>query len=177
MPAAVQVLGAERDVGRPIDDHLRESARARRRRRLPPTFHPITRAWPSARRSSAPSSCSTSTGARSRCLVNGRAAVVRRLERRGLAVFHDISESAPARSVKVARQTARLAAIVHLSTRASSVVDADTRLIFMNEAGRRMLDFREGMSLDDGATQPDARLEGRRAAAAYPSVARLPGET
>jgi PAS domain-containing protein len=49
--AAVQVLGAERDVGRPIACPL-PSTRSRAR-------------WPSARRSSGPSCCSTSTGARS----------------------------------------------------------------------------------------------------------------
>ena len=68
---------------------------------------------------------------------------------------------------------------MHLVDEGILVVDADSRLVFMNEAGRRMLDFREGMTLDERARhQPMLDPEGRPVpASAYPSSRGLRGES
>jgi signal transduction histidine kinase/ActR/RegA family two-component response regulator len=59
------------------------------------------------------------------------------------------------------------------------VVDDAGRLVFLNDAGRRNLDFSEGMPLDERVRrQPLFDLDGRPlAAAAYPSARGLRGES
>jgi signal transduction histidine kinase len=177
--AAVQVLGAERDVGRPIEDHLtRVGARTPDGARLPPALHPITRALAQRQAVIGAELLLDVDGRALTCLVNAVPLSSGGSSGGVLAVFHDITESARLER-EVARQTARLAAIVHLVDEGVFVVDADTRLVFMNEAGRRMLDFREGMSLDERVRhQPMLDPEGRPVPAdAYPSARAFRGET
>jgi PAS domain S-box-containing protein len=67
---------------------------------------------------------------------------------------------------------------VHLVDEGIFVVDAEGRLVFVNEAGRRILDFTEGMSLEERVRhQALFDLEGRLLpASAYPSSRGLAGE-
>lgn len=177
--AAVQVLGAERDVGRPIEDHLtRVGARTPDGARLPAALHPITRALAQRQAVIGAELLLDVDGRALTCLVNAVPLTSGASSGGVLAVFHDITEAVRLER-EVARQTARLAAIVHLVDEGVFVVDADTRLVFMNEAGRRMLDFREGMSLDERVRhQPMLDTEGRPVPAdAYPSVRAFRGET
>ena len=177
--AAVQVLGAERDVGRPIEDHLtRVGARTPDGARLPAGLHPITRALAQRQAVIGAELLLDVDGRALTCLVNAVPLTSGASSGGVLAVFHDITEAVRLER-EVARQTARLAAIVHLVDEGVFVVDADTRLVFMNEAGRRMLDFREGMSLDERVRhQPMLDTEGRPVPAdAYPSVRAFRGET
>src|SRR4029453_7427981 len=117
--------------------------------RLPPALHPIARALAQRQAVIGAELLLDVDGRALTCLVN---AVPLSSGASGgggvLAVFHDITESARLER-EVARQAARLGAIVHLVDEGVFVVDADSRLVFMNEAGRRMLDFREGMTLDE----------------------------
>ena len=177
--AAVQVLGAERDVGRPIEDHLtRVGARTPDGARLPAALHPITRALAQRQAVIGAELLLDVDGRALTCLVNAVPLTSGASSGGVLVVFHDITEAVRLER-EVARQTARLAAIVHLVDEGVFVVDADTRLVFMNEAGRRMLDFREGMSLDERVRhQPMLDTEGRPVPAdAYPSVRAFRGET
>ncbi len=177
--AAVQVLGAERDVGRPIEDHLtRVGARTPDGARLPAALHPITRALAQRQAVIGAELLLDVDGRALTCLVNAVPLTSGASSGGVLAVFHDITEAVRLER-EVARQTARLAAIVHLVDEGVFVVDADTRLVFMNEAGRRMLDFREGMSLDERVRhQPMLDTEGRPVPAdAYPSARAFRGET
>jgi signal transduction histidine kinase/ActR/RegA family two-component response regulator len=178
--AAVQVLGAERDVGRPFGEHLvRVGARTPDGSHLPPALHPIARALAERQAVIGAELLLDVEGRALTCLVN---AVPLSSGASGgggvLAVFHDITESARLER-EVARQTARLAAIVHLVDEGVFVVDADSRLVFMNEAGHRMLDFREGMTLDERARHgPMLDLDGRPVPpSAYPSSRGFRGET
>jgi signal transduction histidine kinase/ActR/RegA family two-component response regulator len=178
--AAVHVLGADRDVGRPIADHLgRVRARTPDGTYLPPSLHPIARAL-AQRQAVIGAELQLEIDGRSlTCLVNvvtlpgddaGRGDRV-------LAVFHDITEAARLEG-EVARQRARLEAIVDLVDEGILVVDDGDRLIFVNEAGRRMLDCVEGMSLAERMGQrPLLDADGRPLpASAYPSARGLRGE-
>ncbi|HVG78078.1 MAG TPA: PAS domain-containing protein, partial [Patescibacteria group bacterium] len=178
--AAVQVLGAERDVGRPIGEHLvRVSARTPDGSHLPPALHPIARALAQRQAVIGAELLLDVEGRTLTCLVNAVPLSPGASGAGGvLAVFHDITESARLER-EVARQAARLAAIVHLVDEGVFVVDADSRLVFMNDAGRRMLDFREGMTLDERARHgPMLDLDGRPVSpSAYPSSRGFRGET
>jgi signal transduction histidine kinase/ActR/RegA family two-component response regulator len=177
--AAVHALGADRDVGRPIGEHLaRVRARTPDGAVLPPVLHPIARAL-AQRQAVIGAELQLEIDGRSlTCLVNAVTLPAEGGGERVLAVFHDITESALLER-EVARQTARLQAIVHLVDEGIFVVGDDGRLVFMNEAGRRILDFTEGMSLDERATRaPLFDLEGRPLPpAAYPSARGLRGES
>jgi len=177
--AAVQVLGAERDVGHPIEDHLtRIGARTPDGARLPAALHPITRALAQRQAVIGAELLFDVDGRALTCLVNAVPLTSGASSGGVLALFHDITEAVRLER-EVARQTARLAAIVHLVDEGVFVVDADTRLVFMNEAGRRMLDFREGMSLDERVRHKQMLdTEGRPVPAdAYPSARAFRGET
>jgi signal transduction histidine kinase/CheY-like chemotaxis protein len=174
--AAVQVLGAERDVGHPIGDLLaRLSARTPDGAPLPPALHPIVRAL-AQRQAIIGAELSLDVDGRAlTCLVN---AVPLAAGGGGvLAVFHDITEAAHLER-EVARQSARLSAIVQLVDEGILVVDGDSRLVFMNEACRRILDFREGMTLDERVRhRPMLDLDGLRVPPSdYPSARTLRGE-
>jgi signal transduction histidine kinase len=173
--AAVQTLGAERDVGRPIADHLaRLGARTPDGTPLPPPLHPISRALVQRQAIIGAELSLDFEGRVLTCLVN---AVPLSAGGGVLTVFHDITESARLEG-EVARQTARMAAIVELVDEGIFVVDADGRLAFMNEAGRRILDFREGMTLEDRIRhRPMLDVDGRALSAAdYPSSRAFRGE-
>jgi signal transduction histidine kinase/ActR/RegA family two-component response regulator len=177
--AAGQVLGAERDVGRPITEHLlRVGARTPDGAHLPPALHPISRALAQRQAVIGAELLLDVDGRSLTCLVNAMPLSSGTSGGGVLAVFHDITEAARLER-EVARQTARLAAIVHLVDEGVFVVDADSRLVFMNEAGRRMLDFREGMTLDERARHgPMLDLDGRSVPpSAYPSSRGFRGET
>ena len=178
--AAVQVLGAERDVGRPIGEHLvRMGARTPDGSHLPPALHPISRALAQRQAVIGAELLLDVEGRALTCLVNAVPLSSGAADAGGvLAVFHDITESARLER-EVARQAARLGAIVHLVDEGVFVVDADSRLVFMNEAGRRMLDFREGMTLDERVRhKPMLDPEGQPVPmSAYPSSRGFRGET
>ena len=178
--AAIHVLGADRDVGRPIGEHLqRVHARTPDGLSVPPALHPIVRAL--AQRQAV-------IGAELQMEIDGRSltCLVNAVplpsdggdDDRVLAVVHDITEAARLER-EVARQASRLQAIVHLVDEGIFVFDHGGRLVFMNDAGRRIFDFAEGMSLDDRARrQPLFDLEGRPLpASAYPSARGLRGES
>src|SRR4029434_346238 len=80
---------------------------------------------------------------------------------------------------EVPRQAARLEAIVHLVDEGIFVVNDEARLVFVNDAGRRMLEFSEGMSLEERVRGlPLFDAEGRLLpAASYPSSRGLAGES
>jgi signal transduction histidine kinase/ActR/RegA family two-component response regulator len=177
--AAVHVLGADRDVGRPIADHLaRVRARTPDGTHLPPSLHPIARAL--AQRQAV-------IGAELQLEIDGRSltCLVNVVTLPGdddvggdrvLAVFHDITEAARLER-EVARQSARLEAIVDLVDEGILVVDDGDRLIFVNEAGRRMLDCAEGMSPSERMRHPLLDPDGHPLpASAYPSARGLRGE-
>jgi PAS domain S-box-containing protein len=174
--AAVQVLGADRDVGRPIGEHLaRIGARTPDGAPLPSTLHPIARALAQHQAVIGAELVLEIDGRSLTCLVN---AVPLPAGDGVLAVFHDITE--PARLEReIARQAARLEAVVHLVDEGIFVVDDAGRLVFVNDAGRRMLGFREGMSLEDRVRhQPLFDLAGRPLAPAeYPSSRGRRGES
>jgi PAS domain S-box-containing protein len=178
--AAVHILGADRDVGRPIGEHLsRVGARTPDGAPLPVALHPITRAR-AQRQAVIGAELQLEIDGRSlTCLVNAMPLPAGQGEDdRVLVVVHDVTESARLER-EVARQTARLQAIVHLVDEGVFVVDDDGRLVFVNDAGRRLLDFTEGMSLGERVQrQPLFDLEGRPLpAAAYPSSRGLGGES
>ena len=180
--AAVQVLGADRDVGRPIAAHFaRLGVRTRDGAPLPPALHPIARAL-TQRQAVIGAELLLEAGERRTltCLINavplpvpagaGNAPGV-------LAVFHDITEAARLER-ELAAQAARLEAIVDLVNEGIAVLDAGNRLVFINHAGRRLLGFSEGMTLDDRASSApllDA-LERPLPPSAYPSARGLRGE-
>src|SRR4030095_13056775 len=68
---------------------------------------------------------------------------------RVLAVFHDITEAARLER-EVARQAARLEAIVHLVDEGIFVVNDEARLVFVNDAGRRVVAVRRGRVVEGG---------------------------
>jgi signal transduction histidine kinase/ActR/RegA family two-component response regulator len=179
--AAIHALAADRDVGRPIGEHLaRVRARTPDGAVLPPALHPIARALAQRQAVIGAELLLDVEGRSLTCLVN---VVTLPPERDGeggrvLAVFHDITEAARLER-EVARQATRLEAIVHLVDEGIFVVDDDNRLIFVNDAGRRMLDFTEGMSLEERRRQqplfdPDGRP---MPPSAYPSARGLRGES
>jgi signal transduction histidine kinase/ActR/RegA family two-component response regulator len=173
--AAVQVLGADRDVGRPIAEHLaRVGARTGDGTLVPPALHPVARALAQRQTVIGAELLLEIEGRWLTCLVN---AMPLPAGEGVLAVFHDITE--PARlELEIARQTGRLEAIVHLVDEAVFVIDSDGRLVFINEAGRRMVDFREGMTAEDRQRQqPLLDAESRPLPLeAYPSARALLGE-
>ncbi len=177
--AAIHVLGADRDLGRPIGEHLaRVRARTPDGTPLPPALHPIARAL-AQRQAVIGAELHLEIDGRSlTCLVNAVPLPSDEGDDRVLAVVHDITEAARLEH-EVARQSARLQAIMHLVDEGIFVVDADGRLVFMNEAARRILDFAEGMALDERVRQrPLLDLEGRPLPpSAYPSARGLRGES
>jgi len=174
--AAVQVLGADRDVGRPIGEHIaRVNARTPDGAPLPAPLHPIARALAQGQ---AVIGAELSLGIDGRaltCLVN---ALPLPPGDGVLAVFHDVTE--PQRLEReIARQAARLKAVVHLVDEGVFVVESDGRLVFVNETGRQLFDFREGMTAEERRRHqplldPDGRPLGPDA---YPSTRGLRGES
>ena len=180
--AAVQILGADRDVGRPLAEHFaRVGVRTRDGEPLPPVLHPIARALAQHQAVIGAELLVDVDERRTlTCLVN---AVPLPPPAGGgpspgvLATFYDITEAARLEG-ELAAQAARLQAIVDLVNEGIAVVDADNRLVFINDAGRRLLGFREGMSLADRAAagpllDADARVLPPEA---YPSARGLRGE-
>ena len=179
--AAVHILGADRDVGRHISEHLaRVRARTPDGSPLPPPLHPIARALAQRQAVIGAELLLEIEGRPLTCLVNvvTLPADDPSLSERVLAVFHDITEAARLER-EVARQTTRLAAIVDLVDEGIFVVDEDARLVFVNEAGGQMLDFTEGMTLQERVRrQPLFDQDGRQLpASAYPSSRGLRGES
>jgi PAS domain S-box-containing protein len=174
--AAVQVLGADRDVGRPIAEHLaRVGARTLDGAPLPTALHPITRALAQGQAVIGAELALGIDGRLLTCLVNALPLP------RGegvLAVFHDVTETQRLER-EMARQAARMEAVVHLVEEGIFVVDDEGRLVFVNDAGRRMLGFREGMTLEERLRhQPLLDLEGHPLPAVlYPSSRGLRGES
>ena len=179
--AAVHLLAADRDVGRPIAEHLaRVRVRTPDGAQLPSALHPIARAR-AQRQAVIGAELSLEIDGRGlTCLVN--AVILPAADDirgdRVLAVFHDITEAARLER-EVARQAARLEAIVHLVDEGIFVVNDEARLVFVNDAGRRMLEFSEGMSLEERVGRlPLFDSEGRLLpAASYPSSRGLAGES
>ena len=179
--AAVHVLGADRDLGRPLAEHFaRVGVRMRDGQPLPPALHPISRAL--AQRQAvigAELLVDVDDHRTLTCLINvvplpasaaGAASGV-------LAVFHDVTESARLER-ELAAQAARLQAIVDLVDEGIAVLDAGNRLVFINDAGRRMLAFGEGMTLDERALRAPLLDADERPLTpdAYPSARGLRGE-
>jgi PAS domain S-box-containing protein len=179
--AAVHVLGADRDVGRPISEHLaRIRARTPTGLPLPPALHPIARALAQRQAVIGAELHLEIEGRSLTCLVN---AVMLPADDRGragpvLAIFHDVTEAARLER-EVASQAARLEAIVDLVDEGILVVDDTNTLVFVNEAGRQMLGFVEGMTLDERARQqPCLDPDGQPLpVSAYPSARGLQGES
>ena len=179
--AAIHLLGADRDVGRAIGDHLaRVHARTPDGAPLPPPLHPISRALVQRQAVIGAELLLEIDGRALTCLVNAVPLPAEDGEGdsgRVLAVVQDITEGTRLER-EVARQADRLQAIVHLVDEAIFVVDDAGRLVFMNDTGRRVLDFSEGMSLEARMQQqPLFERDGRPLApAAYPSSRALRGE-
>jgi len=179
--AAIQVLGADRDVGRPLVEHFaRVAARTADGQPVQPSMHPIARAL--AQRQAV-------IGAELLLDVDDRRTLTCQINvvplptpaggptTGVLAVFHDITESARLER-EVAAQAARLQAIVDLVDEGVAVIDTDDRITFINDAGRQMLGFSHGMTVDARARQVpllDAD-EVALAPEAYPSARGLRGE-
>jgi PAS domain S-box-containing protein len=179
--AAVQVLGADRDVGRPISAHLtRVRAHTPTGTPLPPALHPIARALAQRQAVIGAELHLEIEGRSLTCLVNAVTLPADESGRTGpvLAIFHDVTEAARLER-EVASQAARLEAIVHLVDEGILVVDDQNKLVFVNEAGRQMLGATEGMTLDERARhQPLLDPDGQRLpASAYPSSRGLRGES
>jgi len=193
--AAIQVLGADRDVGRPLAEHFaRVGVRTGDGEPLPPALHPIARAL-AQRQAVIGAELLLEVERRTvTCLINaiplppGGGAFDRHgltpSDHHGLtpsggvlAVFYDITEAARLER-EVAAQSARLQAIVDLVDEGIAVLDADNHVVFINDAGRRMLGFAEGMTLAERAHQePLLDADGRPLAPeAYPSARGLRGE-
>jgi PAS domain S-box-containing protein len=178
--AAIQVLGADRDVGRPLADHLaRVGLRTADGEPLPAPLHPISRALVQNQAVIGAELLIEVERRTLTCVVN---AVPLPAPTGGpspgvLAVFYDITEAARLER-EVAHQSARLEAIVDLVDEGIAVLDADNRLVFINDAGRRLLGFAEGMTLGERAgREPLLDAEERPLAAeAYPSARGLRGE-
>jgi signal transduction histidine kinase/ActR/RegA family two-component response regulator len=177
--AAVHVLGADRDVGRPIGDHLaRVGTRTPDGTPLPPALHPITRALVQRQAVIGAELHLEIDGRSLTCLVNAVPLPSAQGDDHVLAVVHDVTEAARLER-EVARQAARLQAIVHLVDEGILVFDSESRVVFMNEAGRRIFDFAPGMpSPDRMAHRPLFDLDGQPLpAAAYPSARGGRGES
>jgi PAS domain S-box-containing protein len=179
--AAVHLLAADRDVGRPLADHLaRVRARTPDGAELAGPAHPIARTLAHGQAVIGAELSLEIDGRALTCLVNAvpLPAGGDGHGDRVLAVFHDITESARLER-EMARQAARLEAVVHLVDEGIFVVDDESRLVFVNDAGRRILDFGEGMSLEERVRrQPLFDLEGHvLPASAYPSSRGLAGES
>ncbi len=179
--AAVHVLGADRDVGRPISEHLaRIHARTPTGIPLPPALHPIARALAQRQAVIGAELHLEIEGRSLTCLVNAVTLPADDSGRTGpvLAIFHDVTEAARLER-EVASQAARFEAIVHLVDEGIVVVDDTNTLVFVNEAGRQMLGFVEGMTLDERARQqPFFDPDGQPLpASAYPSSRGLRGES
>jgi PAS domain S-box-containing protein len=179
--AAVHLLGADRDIGRPIAEHLaRVRARTPDGAQLPAALHPIARALAHGQAVIGAELSLEVDGRTLTCLVN--AVTLPATDESGgdrvLAVFHDVTEAARLER-EVASQAARLQAIVHLVDEGVFVINEEGRLVFVNVAGRRILDFSEGMSLEERVRrQPLFDLDGRLLpASAYPSSRGLRGES
>jgi signal transduction histidine kinase/ActR/RegA family two-component response regulator len=178
--AAVHTLAADRDLGRPIGEHLaRVHARTPDGTPLPASLHPIARALAQRQAVIGAELLLEIDGRSLTCLVNAvpLPADGDGHQDRVLAVVHDITESARLER-EVARGAARLQAIVQLVDEGIFVVDGEGRLVFMNEAGRRSLDFPDGTSLPERVvSKPLFDLEGRPLPpSAYPSARGLRGE-
>lgn len=180
--AAVQVLGADRDVGRPLAEHFaRVGVRTRDGEPLPPVLHPIARAL-AQRQAVIGAELLVEVDERRllTCLIN---AVPLPAPAGGgpspgvLAVFYDITEASRLEG-QVAAQAARLEAIVDLVDEGIAVLDAGNRLVFINDAGRRLLGVPEGMSLGARAGAAPLLDAGERVLEpdAYPSARALRGE-
>jgi signal transduction histidine kinase/ActR/RegA family two-component response regulator len=181
--AAIQVLGADRDVGRPIDEHIRRVApRTRDRAPLPLALHPIRRALMQQQAVIGAELLLDIDSRPVTCVVNAvplprPLAPTDQTSRGVLAVFYDVTEARRLEG-EVAHQSARLQAIVDLVEEGIAVVDADSRLSFINNTGRRLVPFVEGMALADrlrAAPLLDAE-ERPLPAEAYPSARGLRGE-
>ena len=177
--AAIHVLGADRDVGHPIGEHLaRVGARTPDGMPLPPALHPITRALVQRQAVIGAELHLEIDGRSLTCLVNAVPLPSAQGDDHVLAVVHDVTEAARLER-EVARQAARLQAIVHLVDEGILVFDGESRVVFMNEAGRRIFDFAPGMPLPDRmAHRPLFDLDGQPLpAAAYPSARGGRGES
>ena len=179
--AAIQVLSADRDVGRAIADHVaRVAPRTRDGAPLPPALHPINRALAQQQAVIGAELLLDIDGRAVTCVIN---AVPLPLAPSGqtpggvLAVFYDVTEARRLEG-EVAHQSARLQAIVDLVDEGIAVIDADNRVSFINDTGRRLFPFSEGMTLADRAREaPLLDAEERELPTeAYPSVRGLRGE-
>jgi len=179
--AAAHLLGARADLGKPITTHLeRVRTRTASGDPLPPPLHPIARALAQHQAVIGAELNLEIDGRSLTCLVNvvplpgGGADAARPV----LAIFHDISEAARLER-EVARQAARLEAVVNLVDEGISVVDLSNTVVFVNEAGRRMLEVSEGMTLEERTTPTQYfDLDGRPLLpSAYPSSRALRGES
>ena len=178
--AAVQVLGADRDVGRPLAEHFaRLGLRTGDGEALPASMHPIARALAQHQAVIGAELLLDVERGTLTCLINavplpaadgGAAAGV-------LAVFYDITEATRLER-EVAHQSARLQAIVDLVEEGIAVFDAENRLVFVNDAGRRLLGFSEGMTMDDRVHEAPllSAEEQPLPREAYPSARGLRGE-
>jgi signal transduction histidine kinase/CheY-like chemotaxis protein len=179
--AAAHLLGARADVGRPIADHFaRVRARTAAGDPLPPALHPIARALAQHQAVIGAELHLDVEGRALTCLVNvvPLPGVGGQPPPRVLAIFHDVTEAARLER-EMASQAARLEAVVNLVDEGISVVDPSHTVIFVNEAGRSMLELREGMTLHDPMVQPRYfDLDGHPLLpAAYPSSRALRGES
>jgi signal transduction histidine kinase/ActR/RegA family two-component response regulator len=174
--AAMQVFRADLDVGRPIGEHVaRVEVRTADGAPLPPGLHPVVRAL-AQRQAVIGAELSLAVDGRAlTCLVNALplppgAGV--------LAVFHDVTETVRLER-EIARQAARMEAIVNLVDEGVFLVDDEGRMIFVNDAGRRTMGFREGMSLAERVRhQAVLDQQGRPLdPAAYPSSLGRRGES
>ena len=179
--AAVQILGAAADVGRPLSDHLaRVSARTPDGQPLPTPLHPISRALAQGQAViGAELLVEVETGRTLTCLINAvpLPATAGGSSPGVLAVYHDVTE--PARLEReLAAQAARLQAIVDLVDEGVALFDADSRLVFVNGPGRRLFGFSDGMDLEARTRRaPLLDRDGRPLpTAAYPSSRGLRGE-
>ncbi|HEX2441364.1 MAG TPA: ATP-binding protein [Methylomirabilota bacterium] len=178
--AAAHLLGARADVGKPIGAHLeRVRTRTASGDPLPPPLHPIARAL-AQRQAVIGAELHLEIDGRSlTCLVNVVPLPAAAGERPGrvLAIFHDITEAARLER-ELASQAARLEAVVNLVDEGISVVDGSNTVVFVNEAGRRMLDHTEGMTLDERIQPHYFDLDGRPLPpSAHPSSRALRGES
>ena len=172
--AAIQVLGADRDVGRPLAEHFaRVGVRTGDGEPLPPALHPIARAL-AQRQAVIGAELLLEVERRTvTCLINaiplppGGGAFDRHgltpSDHHGLtpsggvlAVFYDITEAARLER-EVAAQSARLQAIVDLVDEGIAVLDADNHVVFINDAGRRMLGFAEPIGRESKLVLRSAR--------------------
>ena len=174
--AAVQVLGADHDVDRPIADHVaRVTPRTPDGVPLPVALHPIARALAQGQAVIGAELALAIDGRALTCLLN---ALPLPTGDGVLAVFHDVTE--PQRLEReVARQAARLEAVVDLVDEGVFVVESDSRLVFVNETARRLFDFWPGMTAAERRRhQPLCDRDGRPLASdAYPSTRGLRGES